>query len=253
LNEVDARRARPETLASIVQKEEADARSRVAGLVATKGRIQVAPGTPPRAAQVDASEPRLAGFVAWVTPGQHIVTFGPGTPDSESKTVEVKAGETVEIEPSPPAAPAPAPSATPGAGALPSATASEAAPQAPPPRYLRDETDHPFSAVFIVVGGGVALAWGIAAVPLESHAGTLHDRFVAEQQATGAIPPDDRQTFSSARTWGYTALGAAVGFGALTAGLVGWYFLGTSHREVVVTPGVSPERSGASFGLHGRF
>jgi hypothetical protein len=67
LGQVEARRTRGEAIASIVTKEEADARERVTAFVATKGRIHVDAGTPPRAAQVDASEPRLAGFVRYWT------------------------------------------------------------------------------------------------------------------------------------------------------------------------------------------
>jgi hypothetical protein len=107
LAEVDARRGRSETLAAIVAKEEGDARQRMADLVATKGRISVQAGTPPAAAQVDAGEPRLAGFVAWVTPGDHAVTFAPGTPQQETKSVTVHAGEKVDVTPSPPAPPPP--------------------------------------------------------------------------------------------------------------------------------------------------
>src|SRR5260370_30559712 len=75
LDEVDARRARAEPLGDTVAKEEADARARIAGLVASKGRIRVLAGSSPVAAQVDANEPRVAGFVVWVTPGEHVVTF----------------------------------------------------------------------------------------------------------------------------------------------------------------------------------
>jgi hypothetical protein len=56
LAEVDARRARGDTVPALVIKDETDARTRVAGLVATKGRIHVDGGPQPRAAQVDASE-----------------------------------------------------------------------------------------------------------------------------------------------------------------------------------------------------
>ncbi|MBV9949199.1 MAG: hypothetical protein JOZ69_20285, partial [Myxococcales bacterium] len=79
LAEFQARDLRGEPAEPMVVKEEADARARVARLVATKGRIRIAASTPPRTARVDASEPRVAGFVAWVTPGEHKVTFGAGT------------------------------------------------------------------------------------------------------------------------------------------------------------------------------
>src|SRR5579859_3880105 len=108
LGHVDARRAHGETLEPIVLREEADARSRIATLTALKGRLQIEAGSPARAVQIDANEPRLAGFVAWVTPGEHTVTFAPGTPDAQVLQVNVAAGEMVDV--SAPAVPAPPPS-----------------------------------------------------------------------------------------------------------------------------------------------
>ena len=109
LTEVDARRERGETLAPIVEKEEADARQRIASLTAATGRIHVGAVSAPRTARVDAREPRLAGFVAWVAPGDHTVTFAAGTPDAETKRVHVGPGEIVEVTPTPPPPPPPPP------------------------------------------------------------------------------------------------------------------------------------------------
>lgn len=230
LGEVDARRTRGETIASIVTKEEADARGRVAGLVATKGRIHVDAGTPPRAAQVDASEPRLAGFVAWVTPGEHTVVFAPGTPDQETKTVTVHAGDMLDVAPSPPSPPA-----TPTASASETATpaASPPPPFAPPPQppLVRPERQHPFSPVYVAVSGGLALGAAIAAIPLEQHAWTLYDQDTGATRTTAAS-----QSFYTARTWAYVTVGGAIGLAAATASLAAWYFLGASTREIVVTP-----------------
>lgn len=232
LGEVDARRSRGEPIASIVTKEETDARDRVAGLVATKGRIHVDAGTPPRAAQVDASEPRLAGFVAWVTPGEHAVVFAPGTPDQETKTVTVHAGEILDVAPSPPSPPAPPE----GSGSLvvaPPASTAPSAPSAapPPPPLVHQETQHPFSPAFVVLSGGLALGAAIAAIPLEQHAWTLHDQYTGASRTTAAS-----QSFYTARTWAYVTVGGAIGLAAATASIAAWYFLGASTREIVVTP-----------------
>jgi hypothetical protein len=229
LGEVDVRRTRGETIASIVTKEETEARDRIAGLVATKGRIHVDAGTPPRAAQVDASEPRLAGFVAWVTPGEHTVVFAPGTADLETKTVTVHAGEVLDVAPSPPPAPA-TPQAPPSA---PAPLTASAPPSGPPPAPLvRQETRHPFSPAFVGLGGGLALGAAIAAVPLHQHAWTLYDQYAGSGRTTAAS-----QSFYTARTWAYVTVGGAVGLAAATASIAAWYFLGTSTREIVVTPG----------------
>jgi hypothetical protein len=174
---------------------------------------------------VDAGEPRLAGFVEWVSPGQHTVTFAPGTSQQEAKTVEVRAGEIVEIHPTAaPTAPPPAENAS-----------------APPPVFVapptvlstRLETDHPFSALLVVASGGLTLAASVVAVPLEIHAWTLYNRYGAPN-----YPRTDADTreFENARTGAHLALGSAIGLAVVTAGLVTWYFGGTRTREVVVTP-----------------
>jgi hypothetical protein len=233
--QVDARRGRAESLAVIVQKEEADARGRIASFAATKGRIQIEAGVPPRAVQVDAGEPRLAGFVAWVAPGEHTITFAPGTPDALAKHVTVRAGETVEVYPS---APAPSPPSSPPSqppastsGVLPGGTAPP-----PAPSLVRRDTERPFSPALFAVSGTLALAAGIAAVPLEENAWALNSRLKNVFATNMSISPADRQSFSDARAWAYAAVGAAIGLGVLTAGLATWYFVGTSQRELVITP-----------------
>jgi hypothetical protein len=231
LAEVDARRGRGETIPALVVKDEADARARLAGLTATKGRIHVEAGPQPRAAQVDASDPRLAGFVAWVTPGEHTVTFGPGAADQQSESVVVHAGERLDVAP----ARVPAPTPVPAPPDTPAPTMPVAPVPAPvPPPVTKHETSRPFPAIVPVIGGGLAVAVGIAAVPVDLHAWTLRNRYLGELPT---IPSSDRQSFETARTWAYVTVGGAIGLATVTAGLATWYLLGTSTREVVVTPG----------------
>ncbi len=227
LSQVDARRARGEAIPAIVQKEEQDARDRIAALTASKGRIRVDPGSPPRPVQVDAMEPHVSTFVAWVNPGQHTVTFTPGTADAQEKTIEVHAGELVDVAAPPPAASAPPPASAPA----PIAAPAQAPP--PPPPVTRTETEHPFSPVLVYVAGGLTVAAGIASIPLENHAWSLHDQYSAESP----IPASARSSFDGARTLAYGAIGATIGLGVITAALATWYFVGTSKREVIVTPG----------------
>jgi hypothetical protein len=243
LAEVEARRGRGESLESIVDKEEADAQLRVAGLLATKGRIHVAAGGAPRGAVVDASEPRLAGFVAWVEPGDHTVTFGPGSPDMEAKSVHVHAGELVEV----------VPEAPPPASPLPPAPAIVLVPSTPAQALMRHETHHPFSWALIAVSGSFAAATAIAAVPLENYAWKLNDHSQNEYANTRTIPQQDRDRYTDARTWAYAVIGCATGFAAVTAGLAAWYLLGTSERERLVIPAVAAEHGGLSLGASGRF
>jgi hypothetical protein len=226
LAQVGARRAHGEATPAIVQKEEQDARDRVAALTSSKGRIRVDPGSPPRPVQVDAMEPHVSTFVAWVNPGQHTVTFAPGTPDAQEKRVDVHAGDLVDVAAPPPLAAPPAPLATPSAPA-------PAAPAPPSPPVTRTETEHPFSPVLVYVAGGLTLAAGIVSIPLEAHAWSLHDQYAAKNP----IPASDRSSFDDARTLAYGAITATVGLGVVTAALATAYFLGTSQREVIVTPG----------------
>jgi hypothetical protein len=239
LTEVDSRRGRGEPLASIVEKEEADARARIEHLIAATGRIHVASVSAPRTARVDAREPRLAGFVAWVAPGEHTVTFAAGTPDFETRRVHVGAGELVEVAPRPPPPPEPI-------------VASAPQPLPAPVPVLattRHQTRHPFAWPLIAVSGGVALAAGIAAIPLYNSAGSLYDRLAAER----TISQSDRDSYDRSRTSAYSVAGGAIGFAAATAGLAAWYFLGTSEHEVTIAPAWGPRLDGVSLRVSARF
>jgi hypothetical protein len=231
LAQVEAKRARGEAQPPIVQKEEHDAADRIAGLTAAKGRIHVDPGMPPRAIQVDAMAPRLAAFVAWVNPGQHSVTFAPGTATAESKTVEVHAGEQIEVSPSP----APPPGIVPSPAPEPAPAPKPATVEAPPTETgsMHHETSHPFSSAWLFVGGGLTLVAGVASIPLDSSAWSQRNRDVNESP----IPSGDSASFYTARSWAYGMMGTTVGLAVVTAGLATWYFAGTSEREVFVTPG----------------
>ncbi len=250
LDDVERRKNNGETLDTIVTKEEADARLRIDGFVATKARLRVDAGAVPVTVQIDANDPRLAGFVAWVAPGEHTVTFGPGTASAETQTVRAGAGEVVDLVPPsvPVAAPGvPAPAAI-AAGPLP-----PLAPLSPPPPSVPPYPPHPFPPMLLAVTGGLAAAATVVAIPLESHASDLRTRYAAEERSDGVIPQANRESFDDARTWAYTAVGTAVGLGVVTGALTTWYLLGTPHHEVPVEPSVTRERGGASVGLRVRF
>jgi len=227
LNEVDSRRERGEPLGAAVTKEESDARARLARLVAVLGRVQVVPASRPSIARVDSGDPHGAGAIAWVTPGQHSVTFDPQTPDERTIAIEVAAGALLELlPPGPPASAKPQTPARPSASGGTGSTQSPAM-ESPAPRPV------PFPPALIVVGGGVTLAATVVAVALEIHASTLRDDAVAEQgrSTDGTIPAGDRTSFETARTRAYVAVAGAAGLGALTAGLAAWYVLGRAHGE----------------------
>ena len=233
LDQVDARRGRGETIDKHVIEDESDARERMSSLQSTKGRIQVGRGTTPISAQVDADQPRLAGFVAWVTPGDHSVMFDPGAPDAEQRHVTVQAGQVIEVNPTPP--PAPSASVAPAGGAdagapLPSESTTA------PPQIVTHEVTHPFAPALTYVTGGLAAAAAIALVPLNYTGWRKHDGY----NPTGANATQDANNYYGLRTAYYVDMGAAVVLGVATAALVTWYFLGKEERDVIVTPaGVS--------------
>jgi hypothetical protein len=246
LDEVDSRRGQGQALGATVAKEEADARERMVDLTQAKGRIRIPTVDPPVTVQVDASEPRTAGFVAWVDPGEHTVTFEPQGAAPETTVVRATAGETVDVQP--PTTPAPtAPSSAPAPR-----IALEPLPERPAPKVV-GERRAPFSPVLLATSVGLEVAAGIAAVALESQAIRLHDELTSAAGETGSISPGDRQRFDDERTWAYGAVGAAAGLGAITVGLVSWYFLGSSQHKAVVQPVIGPERGGAMAGAVARF
>jgi hypothetical protein len=252
LDEVDGRRGQGQALGAVVAKEEADAHQRMADLTASKGRIRIPAADPPVSVQVDASEPRVAGFVAWVEPGEHTVTFEPQASKSETRVVQAKAGEVVEVQPPAPpeAPPVVAPPPPKSSVSAPPMALAPIAPKGLPESYGRKR---PFSPVLLATSIGLAAAVGIAAVVLENRAISLHDQLANAQGSPVTISPNDRSRFDEERTWAYTAVGGAVGLGAVTAGLVSWYFVGSSKTGAVIQPAFAPERGGAIAGASAHF
>jgi|HubBroStandDraft_1064217.scaffolds.fasta_scaffold13751_2 hypothetical protein len=243
LDEVDTRRSQGQGLGAVVAKEEADAHQRMADLTATKGRLRIPASDPAVSVQVDASEPRAGGFVAWVEPGEHTVTFEPQASKSETRIVQAKAGELVEVQP-------PAPLENPPTQALPSPPASAAPQLAFEPIPSKPTVDvyegrRPFSPLILAVSGGLDVAAGVAAIVLESRAFSLRDELTSTSSSSGQISLYNRNRFDEERTWAYAAIGGAAGLGAVTASLVSWYFLGSSKHAVLIQPAIGPERGGA--------
>lgn len=258
LEEADAKASRGETVDAIVAKEQADARARIAGFLATRGRIRIDGTGVPVVVQVDSGEPRLAGFLAWVAPGAHAVTFAPGTKGGETRNIDVGAGELISLTPSPSSPP---PAAEQGASAEPLPASSPALPTASPERPATHTTrtrldsprTRPFSPAVIYASSGLTVVASVAAIALEARTFALRDRFLSERQAIGSISQADRDTFGTTRSWAYGSVGGSIGLGALTAGLIAWYYLRPSTRLGFVTPTVAVATGGAVGGVDVRF
>jgi hypothetical protein len=239
LTEVEARRERKETLEQVVVKEEADARSRLAALNGTKGRIRIPAGA--LAVQIDAVEPRLAGFVAYVAPGPHTVVFGPGTSQAEKKEVTVGAGEIIEVAPTPPPPP-------PKVEPPPPPPPPKVEPPPPPPPRTRTlhEVERPFSPVVLYVGGGLTVASVIIPVVTYSNA------FDIKSEHDSSTSSETRQhleaRYDGVRTGAYATLAIPITLAAATAGLSLWYFLGSREKITVV-----PVVGAGTVGVRGRF
>lgn len=227
--QVEQRRTRGEALEPLVEKQESDARERLAQLAATRGRIRVVPGDRPTAVQIDHGEPRLAGFVAYVAPGAHAVTFGTGE-GARRRDVVVAEGQMIEIAP-----PAPEPPVT--------AQPSPPREVVPPPPTRRP----PFSATWLYVAGGVTLA--SAVVPIVGYATAMStrsdylDATERREQERLASDYDDRRRFT------YVSAAVTGGLAAVTGGLVAAWFLWPTTPSV----SVAPDGRAASVGVTGAF
>ena len=228
ITEVELRRQASQALEPVVEKEEKEATDRLGELRASKGRLKVNAARQSLEAKIDESDRRAAGFIAYVTPGPHVVVFVRGNTVVEKREVQVKAGEVVEIDP--PQAPEPPPT---------------------PPIKTTHEVSHPFSPAVLYTAGAVAALSVIVPILTYSHANTLkrqHDELLdvnGNTQASNAAAVEDLRTqYLSARATAYATLAIPAALGAITGGLVAWYFLGTSEREVVVRPEASPTSLG---------
>jgi hypothetical protein len=95
LDEVLARRSANESIAPLVEHEVGDADERLSVLNREHGRIEITARADATLTQIDDADPRLGAFTAYVAPGKHVVTFGPGRDNAAKVDVSVVAGELV--------------------------------------------------------------------------------------------------------------------------------------------------------------
>jgi hypothetical protein len=209
LDEVKSRRRDGKTIDELATSDEAKATARLEDLTKTRGRIHVAPTSPPESVRIDQSEPRLAGFVAYVAPGAHDVVFAPGASSQHVEHVTVQSGQFVEV-------------------ALPQKITIGA------PAF-HETARHPFSpsvlwiasVATVLVGGGVTGgAYGNAMV--------LHDHYAS--QAPGVLSNAQIADYNDARTFAYASWAVPATLLVTTAILFVWYAAGTKH---VREPGIA--------------
>lgn len=236
LAQVTARRARGEPIEPLIEREEKEARDRSDDLATTKGRIVLAAGVAPIAVKIDGSEPRLAGFTAYVAPGAHVVVFEPGTSRELRRSVVIAAGEAIEVAP-PESAPAPGPVER----SLPMVTPVS-------PRMVRT-IERPFPEPVLWTAGGVTLASVVVPVLTYVSASEFQGTNRLSGDADALSQADNsrvRADYDSRKTTYYATLAIPATLAVATGALTTWYFVGSRTREVPVTIGVSPAPGGAS-------
>ena len=218
VDETNMRRSSGVAIDELVAKEALDATERLESLKRNRARISVPATTPPSSVAVDATEPRLAGFVAYVVAGAHTVVFDPGSDDMQKRDVTVANGEEVQVTMDTPAAPPPLP---------------------PPPSANRLETTHPFTSAWIVFAGGATLASSVLPYLAYSHSNDLRARYSPPHAATTSEQSD----YSLSRSLAYASWAAPIALGLFTAALATVYFAKT---KTVWVPVLTEKQAGFS-------
>ena len=238
---VAKRKAAGETLDDIVLREEEEANLRLEALNATNGRIHILTGQNSTLTQVDSADPRLGSFVWYVAPGDHIVIFAPHADGEERRDVKVTAGEIVDVAPTP-RSEIPFPAL--GAEKRPIA-------ERPVSQVRRLEVVHPFSPIVLYVGLGATAVSVIAPALTYAHAYSLINTHNSPSTSATQRIKIESTEYPNARTEAYATLAVPITLGAVTAGLIGYYFMGAKEREVRLA--ASPLPGGGCVGLDGSF
>ena len=223
LDRVSARRAAGESLEPNVKLQETIARERLERIIHIYGAIHVAPTKRTVIVHVDNAPPRVAGFTVYVEPGPHTVTFGSG-PAAEARSVTVRRGELLEVEP---------PDETP-----------------PPEQRFETRVEHPFSPVVLWIGAGVAVASVV--LPIVTHVNALAVKDDFDGASNRADQVRLSSDYDSAKSNAYAAIAVSAALGAAAGGLALWYVLGRKETRLPV-PTATVTATGATAGLSARF
>jgi hypothetical protein len=208
VKEALARKEAGETLEPLLDKQITEARERLAELAATKGRLRIVAD---RAIvlRIDRGAERLAprGFVAYVAPGKHVVTFEPNDKNERSVEVDVARGSVLDVVP-PEVAVAP--------------------PPAPITYELRPE--RPFSKnVLWIAAGATVLSTAIPLVFFAKATSTKSDYYGSTDRPVPLKSDYEDQRTVSYATWAIPAV-----LGAATLGLAAYWLWGGKTKRVPV-------------------
>lgn len=215
--EVEKRREAGATIEENVAKQETEARLRLTELATTRGRVRVDALDRPTLVRIDSGEPRLAGFVAYVAPGRHTVTFGAGK-DAARVEIDVKEGEVVAV--GPPAAEPPRPDVI----------------EKPPTRF-ETKLERPFSGTILVAGGMVTIA--TLAIPLLAYADASSIRNDYEAAPSREVQLGLQSDYDASRSLTYATLAIPITLGVATAALGLWWIFGAKETQIPVARGAA--------------
>jgi len=202
LDEVKSRRKDGKPLDEIVTTDEVKATARLDEITKTRGRIHVAPTSPPESVRIDQTEPRLAGFVAYVAPGAHDVVFAPKTPSEHTLHVTVQSGQLLEV-------------------VLPQKNTITSP-------LVHETTHHPFSpTVLWIAGVATVLVGGGVTGGAYANAIVLHDHYAS--QPPGVLSNAQIADYNGARSFAYASWAVPATLVVTTAILLVWYAAGTKH------------------------
>jgi hypothetical protein len=229
LDRVAARRLDGESLEPNVQLQETIARDRLERIIHIYGAIRVAHTKRPMIVHVDNAPGRVAGFVVYVEPGVHTLTFGTGSKDI--RNVTVRRGELLEITP-PEEAPA---------GAV----------------LYEARVEHPFSPVVLWVGAGAAVVSLVIPLITYTNALSIKSDYDATANATQSQELRDKRAllqsdYESAVSNAYASVVVPAVFTAAAGGLALWYVLGRKETRIPI-PTATISSTGASAGLSTSF
>ena len=224
LEEVAVRRAAGGDIGTLVEHERQQAEESLAALDREHGRIEIASGPTPMLERVDDSDPRFGAFTAYVAPGRHVVTFGAGQPDAEELETTVAAGELVVVRPTRISKPLP--------------------PVDPIFSPTRRVIKRPFSPIVLYMSGVATAASVVAPALAYSHALSLYSNATSTPSESAR---NSAAAYPAARTVAYALLSVPIGVGAVSGGLVTWYFVGAEEKTVNVS------FNGSSAALNGTF
>lgn len=221
LAEVERRHAAGETLEPIVEKQEGEAKERLAEPRAKFGRLRIA--DPSVLVRIDNALPHEGGYVAYVPPGQHTITFRPGSKDESSTEADVAAGQIVDLAPPPVKPPAPTVIVE-------------------PPRY-EIHTQHPYPKVVMYIGAGVTALSFIAPLALYLRAGSKYDDSNYAIDSTNKAQVDEKSSrirdYLGSQNAAYASWTIPAVLGVATLTLTAYYVLGKKYVRTPVQTAIA--------------